>query len=169
MKRIMPEPGSEEELFQAKQKALQLLEFRDRSRRELKDKLLGAGFTENAAECAIAYAESFGYINDHRFASNYIFGHMHDRSREKILSVLQQKGISREIALAAWEETVAREDVDERGLLRKAVEKKVEENTRLRKKELRSLYGYLQRRGFRYEDIGPVLREMNITLEKDLF
>ena len=56
----------EEQLRQAKLKALRLLERIDRTEAQLREKLLQAEFDSEMVEKAIAYVKSFGYINDER-------------------------------------------------------------------------------------------------------
>ncbi|MBQ8304933.1 MAG: regulatory protein RecX [Blautia sp.] len=148
----------------ARHKALSLLEHKDRTERELRERLLRAGYGEEETEDAVAYAASYGYINDERYASNYIFGHMHGRSRGRILTELQQKGISREMAMAAWEETVGDEDTNEQQLLLDAILRKYPSGSELDHKKMRSLYGYLLRRGFSYEDIRSAISSLEIKI-----
>ena len=52
----------EEQLRQAKLKALRLLERMDRTEAQLREKLLQAEFDPEMVEKAIAYVKSFGYI-----------------------------------------------------------------------------------------------------------
>ena len=148
----------------ARHKALSLLEHKDRTERELRERLLRAGYGEEETEDAVAYAASYGYINDERYASNYIFGHMHGKSRGKILTELQQKGIPREMAAAAWEETVGDEDTSERQLLLETILRKCPAGSELDRKKMRSLYGYLLRRGFSYEDISSAISSLGIKI-----
>ena len=54
-------------LHRAKLKAMSLLKYQDRTRKELKDRLMRAEFPEFITEGAIAYVESFGYINDEEY------------------------------------------------------------------------------------------------------
>lgn len=143
-------------------KALRLLEKMDRTEKGLYEKLLQSGFSEDASSFAIAYVKSYGYINDKRYAVNYILHRIHEKSRQKIFQELQQKRIDREIMQEAWEEVSEREEPDERKLLRKTIEKKYESGTQLDEKAMRRLFGYLARRGFHSGDIFSVLEEMNI-------
>ena len=62
----------EEQLRQAKLKALRLLERMGRTEAQLREKLLQAEFDSEMVEKAIAYVKSFGYINDERYVRNYI-------------------------------------------------------------------------------------------------
>ena len=148
----------------ARHKALSLLEHKDRTEREMRERLHRAGFDEEDTEDAIRYAASYGYINDERYASNYIFGHMHTKSRGRILMELQQKGISKEMAMAAWEEVVGDEDYSEQQQLLDAIRRKYPPGAELERKKMQSLYGYLLRRGFSYEDISSAVSRLEIKI-----
>lgn len=153
----------EQQQKEARKKALKLLEHMDRTEKGLYDRLLRAGFPEVLAADAVAYVKDFGYVDDARYAVNYIMYRIHDRSRQKIFQELQQKGIDRQTIQTAWEEAAAIEEPDERELLRQMVEKKYAPGTQLDEKEMRRLFGYLARRGFRSGDIFSVLEEMGIS------
>lgn len=132
-------------------------------RRGLTDRLLRAGFSEELAEDAVSYVKDYGYINDRRYALNYIMYRIHDKSRQKIFQELSGKGIDRQTIQDAWEEAEELETPDERALLCQMIEKKYEPGAELDEREMRRLYGYLARRGFRSGDIFSVLEEMDIT------
>ena len=90
-----------EEQKNARRKAMLLLEHMDRTEKGLSDRLRQAGFSAEATEDAMNYVRSYGYLNDYRYAMNYITFHMGTKSRQKILQELLGKGIDRETALAA--------------------------------------------------------------------
>ena len=144
-----------------------LLEHMDRTEKGLSDRLRQAGFSEEAAEDAMNYVRSYGYLNDQRYAMNYISFRMGTKSRQKILQELAGKGIDRQTALAAWEEAAEVEEPDELAVLRTTVEKKYHPDTVLDEKEMRRLQGFLLRRGFSYGDIFHIFEEMNITCERN--
>ena len=150
---------------EARRKALRLLEHMDRTEKGLQERLIQGGFSEAAAEDAVAYVKDYGYVNDYRYALNYILYRIHSKSRQKIFQELLQKGISRDVASEAWEEASDLEEPDETRLLRTAIEKKCSPGDTLDDKAMRRLYGYLQRRGFRMGDITAVLDEMGISRE----
>ena len=89
-----------EERNRARKKAMRLLEHMDRTEKGLTDKLRQAEFSPEAVEDAIAYVKSYGYINDARYARTYISFRMETRSRQKILSELQLKGVDRQTAVS---------------------------------------------------------------------
>ena len=82
-----------EQQREARKKALRLLEHMDRTEKGLTDRLLRAGFSEELAEDAVSYVKDYGYINDRRYALNYIMYRIHDKSRQKIFQELSGKGI----------------------------------------------------------------------------
>ena len=146
----------EQQQKEVRKKALKLLEHMDRTEKGLYDRLLRAGFSEALAADAVAYVKDYGYVNDARYATNYIMYRIHDKSHQKIFQELQQKG-------SAWDEAAELEMPDERKLLRQMVEKKYAPGSSLDEREMRRLYGYLARRGFRSGDIFSVLEEMDIS------
>lgn len=66
----------------AKQKALAILKYMDRSEYELRSKLKQADYTEDIIERTIDYVRSYHYIDDHRFVSNYIKSKHKNKSKK---------------------------------------------------------------------------------------
>ncbi len=158
----MPLSGEEEK--RARRKAMQLLERMDRTEKGLREKLRQGGFSPEAVENAVDYVKSFGYIDDARYARNYISGRLGTRGRQRILQELYQRGIDRQTALDAYEETAQLQETDERETLRTAILRKYPEETSLSDKEMRRLYGFLIRRGFSAGDILQVMEELGIAV-----
>ena len=158
-----------EEQKSARRKAMLLLEHMDRTEKGLSDRLRQAGFSAEAVEDAMNYVRSYGYLNDLRYAENYISFRINSKSRQKILQELAGKGIDRETALSAWESAAEVETPYELAVLRSTVLKKYQEETVLDEKAMRRLQGFLLRRGFSYGDISHVLDEMHITCERSSY
>jgi regulatory protein len=158
-----------EEQKSARRKAMLLLEHMDRTEKGLSDRLRQAGFSAEAVEDAMNYVRSYGYLNDLRYAENYISFRINSKSRQKILQELAGKGIDRETALSAWESAAEVEAPDELAVLRSTVLKKCQEETVLDEKAMRRLQSFLLRRGFSYGDISHVLDEMHITCERSSY
>ena len=143
---------------EAKKKALRILERADRTRKELRDKLAAAGFEESAAEEAIAYVSSFGYLDDARYAENFIRRSVSHKSRARIMQELSARGVDRETASEAWETVTEDLPHDEQDMIRSLVDKKLQDPDP-DPAALRRLYAWLARRGFSGEDIRHVLEE----------
>ena len=156
-----------EEQKNARRKAMLLLEHMDRTEKGLSDRLRQAGFCAEAVEDAVAYVSSFGYVDDDRYAENYIAYRIQSKSKRKILQELLQKGVDKETAQAAWERASEYTQPDEQKVLKETVLKKCQPDTVLDEKEMRRLQGFLLRRGFGYSDISNVLEELQIRMESN--
>ncbi|MBQ4373989.1 MAG: regulatory protein RecX, partial [Lachnospiraceae bacterium] len=76
----------------AKRRAMHLLEKQDRTRKNLEDKLRESDYPQTAIDAAIAYVESFHYIDDERYARSYVHFHQEGKSKRRIQQDLMQKG-----------------------------------------------------------------------------
>ena len=143
-----------DERKKAKHRALYLLERMDRTEQELRRKL-EENYSEEVVEEAVEYVKSYHYIDDLRYAKNYISCKSTGKSRRQIeQELLLKKGISREILRQAYEES---EVPDERLLIRHWMEKKKIDPQTADRGELQRFYRFLCRRGFRTEDIRRAL------------
>ena len=81
----------------AKLRAMNLLKSRPYTERNLRDKLVQNGYPDCIVDIAIEYVSSFGYIDDHRYAEDFVFTYRERKSRKRMASELSAKGISRDI------------------------------------------------------------------------
>lgn len=147
----------------AKIRAMHLLEQGDRTKKGLQDRLTQNGYPPEAVEAAITYVESFHYIDDNRYAVNYIQNQGSKKGRARIMLELRNKGVSQEDIDQAFCET--EEDIDIREVIRELILKKRRTQEAMGEKERQKLYGFLMRRGFASSDILSVLREFAGTGE----
>ncbi len=148
------EPGKEAEksgdIKRARHRALHILERSDRTEQELRTKLL-QNYKPEAVEDAVAYVKQYHYLDDMRYAVNYLNSRGRVKSRRQVeQELLYKKGIARETLEAAIQEA---EPQDEREQIRLWMEKKQICPETASKEELRRFYLFLMRRGFRSEDI----------------
>ena len=80
-------------LKRAKKRAMHLLEDMDRSEVGLREKLKAGLYPEDLIEAAVTYVKSFGYLNDVRYAENFILARKSTKSKREILALLNRKGI----------------------------------------------------------------------------
>lgn len=140
----------------AKLRALHLLEQGDRTKKDLEEKLLKNGYPPEAAEAALAYVESFHYIDDKRYALSYIQNQSGRKGRARIQMELRRKGVPQEYIDQAFQEM--EEETDTEAVIRELVQKKRRGQGPMDEKEKQKLYGFLLRRGFSTSDILSVLR-----------
>ena len=132
----------------SRKRALNLLLKSDRTRSQLLQKLLTDGYPPEIAEQAVAYAESFGYIDDSRYARRYLDGPGGRKSRAAARMDLIRKGISSDLIDRILQETEAESEETEREKAVALARKRLGEPHRLDDKEYRRAYAYLARRGF---------------------
>lgn len=97
-------------LHRAKLKAMSLLKYQDRTKKELKERLMRAEFPEFITEGAVAYVESFGYINDEEYVRRYMEYKSGSKSKIQIKMDLRKKGITAETLERVFEEYEYEED-----------------------------------------------------------
>ncbi|HEY9574891.1 MAG TPA: regulatory protein RecX [Lachnospiraceae bacterium] len=150
----------EEEIKRAKRKALQILTRMDRSEYELKNSLQRSKFSEEAVFSAIEYVKSYGYLDDFRYACQYIRIHGVGKGKIRLKFELSNKGLEDEIIENAFLEV---EEFDEREGITTLLKKKWGKEEKPEQKELNKLVSYLLRRGYQSSDIWSVLRQENLT------
>lgn len=129
----------------------------DRTEAQLREKLQLAKFDEEIVEQTIAYVKGYGYLDDERYARNYISYRQSYKSRRQLIKELQfKKGVSSEIIEMVCEEL---EEHDEKELIRKQLQKKQYSPLSCDEKERQKLIASLMRKGFGIRDILSVMKE----------
>lgn len=146
-------------LKRARLYAMHLLEDMDRTESALREKLKKAMYPESAVEGAVEYVRSFGYLDDRRYAENFVLSRKDVKSRREIRALLLRKGIPPETADAALETCC--ESGGEYEAIRKIFRKKHFDPVKAGEAERQKIFGYLARKGFRYEDVRQVIQDYN--------
>lgn len=143
----------------AKKRALFLLEQRDCSEQQLREKLSRGEYPALCIDEAVAYVKKFHYLDDKRFACHYIRYSKEKYSRRQLEIKLKQKGISsRDVSFALEEEYPVRDsDSIETEQIKKLLQKRKYDSQGADEKEKQRTYAYLMRRGF---SSGKVLQMM---------
>ena len=149
-------------ILRAKKRGMNLLQKMDRTEADVRRKLSEGGYPPAAVDAAIEYLRSFHYIDDMRYASDYIRFKSQTFSRRQIMMKLSEKGISKDIIETAFSEF----DTDngdegngyEKALIRKLILKRCPQGAgSLDFEERRKLISYLYGKGFSLSDIDDVL------------
>lgn len=142
----------------AKQKALAILKYMDRSEFELRKKLKEAGYTEGIVDRTIEYLYEYNYINDERFALLLIKSKKSVKSKMILRMELLKKGISKELLDELLQrEYEDSEDDPELTAIRKAIAKKTRNIETLSQEEKQKLIASLYRKGFQMDKIKQIL------------
>ena len=141
--------------------ATKLLGMRLHSRSELRRKLVRGEYGDAVIDGVLDDLARMGYVDDQRFAKTKALSaaqHKHHGKRRAMVE-LMKSGVERETANRAVEDVY--EQTDSLALARQLVAK---QTPRLRKLDplvaRRRIVGMLQRRGFDYDTIRPVIDEV---------
>lgn len=138
----------------AEKRALHLLEKRDYTAEGLKRKLLEGGYSEENAELAIRQMESYRYLDDERYATQFISCYAERKTKRAIIAKLREKGIAKEVIEVAYEKFEAEGNmIDEENMAKNLLLKRGYHGEQLEKRELDRHAAYLLRKGFSASDI----------------
>ena len=143
--------------------ALALLEFRDRTERELRQKLKEREYSAEEINETVLFLKEYRYLDDEAYVDRYIRSCAARKSRRQIRADLERKGVSREIIDLQLQEKTVDEDSQIRKLLQK---KGYVPGKRLEPAEYRRIMGALGRRGFSGEAIRKAMESMRAELEE---
>lgn len=146
----------------AKLRAMNLLQGREYTTSQLRTKLQQGFYPPKIIEQAIDYVAGFHYIDDLRYAVDYITYHEDSRSRRRIEQDLQGKGIlaaTIEEAWQVWQENGGKQD--EQAMIRELLHKKhYDTEGETDWKERQKIYAFLARKGFSAEAIRKAIGGM---------
>ncbi len=142
-----------------KLRAMELLKKRSYTTEMLRRKLLEGHYPEAMVEEALSYVSSYGYLDDLRYAEEYIRCYSESKSKRRILQDLHTKGITAETAEEAWknhEESFA--PIDELSQIKDILRKKHFDPEKADYKETVKMMQFLYRKGYRTEHIQKCIR-----------
>lgn len=140
----------------AKDYAAKLLSFCDRSEKEIRERILKKGYSDEECEEAIAFCREYGYIDDMRYAMHYVHDAVEIRKHAaaRIRMELRQKGVGEECIEEALEAIT-----DELGMLVHEMQRRFGNLDFSDPKVKSKVYGYFARRGFKSRDIVRAMEE----------
>ena len=137
-----------------KLRAMNLLQKKDYTEKQLRDKLSEGLYPREIIDDAIHYVKAYHYLDDERYARDYITYHMSIRSKNRIIQDLSGKGISKDIFMPIVEELYVEEDSDvELDQIKKLLLKKHYDPELTEYKEKQKIMAFLMRKGFQMSDI----------------
>lgn len=143
----------------AKLRAMNLLMKKEYTEYELRKKLHDGEYPETVIDEAIDYIISYRYIDDLRYATDYITAHEDTRSRRRIEQDLMNKGISKatlEKAWISWENSGGEQN--EEAMIKKLLEKRKYNPETAEIKEQQRTYAFLMRKGFNSDTVRKMMR-----------
>lgn len=147
-----------------KQKAMDLLKLMDRTDFELRNKLSKAGYATPIVEHIMNYINGYKYINDARYAENYIRNYKEIKSKTILKMELKMKGVSRELIQEAFDAQY-NEGEDDELAIKKLIAKKVRNLNDMTESDYKKVMNFLLRKGFSYDQIK---RNLKVSYDDEL-
>ena len=157
--------NNDSDLAWIKYRALQILNRRMISERDLRKKLAIERKPASAVTDVLAQLKGYGFVDDFKYAGAYIRSQLNRgaKSRLYLKKKLWEKGINAEIAAASIEEELG--EYDETGAVIKLARKKYKTLQKLPPDKAKNrLINFLKGRGFGWDTIRAALDE---TIKKD--
>lgn len=86
-----------DELKKCKNSALRIIEKSYKTKKEIEEKLLAKGFTDDIISSTLTFLKEYNFVDDNRYASLYVKDKMKNQGRNKIKYSLIKKGLSKEV------------------------------------------------------------------------
>jgi len=155
------DPVSDDDRSKARESALRLLSVRARSKGELLDRLRRKGFDAEVSAAVVASLAEVGLVDDEAFARAWADEKVRLRpvGPRRLVQELLLKRVNRDLATRVARETFS--EHSELDLARKAAERKTRVSGGVDGAKRRArLHSFLIRRGFSYEVVSVVLKEL---------
>ncbi|MBR4581724.1 MAG: RecX family transcriptional regulator [Lachnospiraceae bacterium] len=150
MKQVLPK--------RAMDRAYKLLMSRDYTVKQLREKLAGDEYPEEIIDDTVEKLKEQKYLDDDRFAENYIFWKSKTKSRKRMMMDLKQRGIDFDFSSNKYDELLGKNDIDsEEEIIRVFLDKKGFSPELATFEEKQKMMQTLLRKGFSYESIHHIL------------
>ena len=146
-------------------RAMALLKNKDYTRKGLEDKLKEGYYPDKCIEHALEYVSRFGYINDERFAENYVNFKAGNKPRRQIELKLKQKGVNSDIIRRICDEFYMDNSDIELEQAKAFVERKHIDLANADYKEIQKVKAALFRKGFSMDIINKALDSKGLFLD----
>lgn len=139
--------------------ALYLIEFKDRTEKELRDKFREKGYDENDTEDEIEFLKNYGYINDKRYAEHFTHDAINIKKwgKMRIRTELLRKGVDRETIDNIIEDAFFEVGND---LVLTQMQTRFKNSDFSNIKERTRIFNFFMRRGFSPDEIKGAMNKM---------
>ena len=141
----------------ARLRCMNILKTADKTEYQLRQKLTQDGYPQEIADDAIEYVRSYHYIDDLRYARNYIGGRAGVKSKAQLKADLLSRGVPSDLADQALEDLG--EDA-EKEKIRTWMQKKHLDPESASREEIEAFVRFLMRKGFSYGQVKNALTDI---------
>lgn len=149
----------------ATKRAMELLTKKDYTEKKLRDKLADGLYSDDIIDAAIDYVKSYNYLDDERYARDYVSYNIEYRSKNRIKQDLMTRGIPKDIidsVLAEFTDEQCR-DAEMEQIGRLLVKKHY--NTSMDYKDKQKIIAFLLRKGYSMDAIRSAMNNDDIYFE----
>ncbi len=132
-------------LPRAKDKALSLLKYGNRTTKELSQRLEQAGYPAVIIRQVLEFLKEYRFLDDKAYVQSYIELHGQKKSRMQMQQELGRKGILKEMFEQAWEERP--EEMEEQAL-KALMQKRMRTKGPVTKENFQKHYAFFARKGY---------------------
>jgi len=144
-------------------RAVLLLQNRSHSEMELIQKLRNKGFEMDDIQKAVELLKEYHYIDDEKFAAEYIRSKKVKDSKRKIMMALYQKGVASETAEHAYNATSEETDEGNEYLaIKNSIERYLRRKSVSNAEEKNKLMAHLYQKGFLIGDIQNAVNKLDL-------
>ena len=146
-------------MISLRESALRLIAVKDRTEKEIRDRLLEKGYNADEIESEIQFLKEYNYINDLRYCEHFANDcvNLKKWGKARIKAELIRKGIDREMAENAAEEASTESD----DIVLSQMQKRFKDADMGNPKERARIFGYFARRGFSPEEIKGAMNKIS--------
>ncbi len=146
-------------MISARDYALNVVGFKDRTEKEIREKLTQKGYDENTIEEEILFLKNYGFIDDSRYAERFTHDAINIKKwgRARIKTELLRKGIEREIVENTIEDAFS--EIDDERLISE-MQKRFKNSDFSNIKERTRIFNFYMRRGFSPDEIKGAMNRM---------
>ena len=149
----------------ATKRAMELLVKKDYTEKKLRDKLADGLYSDDIIDAAIDYVKSYNYLDDERYARDYVAYNIEFRSRNRIKQDLISRGVPKDIIQNVLEEFTDEEsrevEVDQ---IKKLLVKKHYDPS-MDYKDKQKIIAFLLRKGYPMDAIRSAINNDDIYFE----
>lgn len=146
-------------MISARDYALKVIGFKDRTEKEIREKLTQKGYEEIIIEDETEFLKSYGFINDSRYAERFTHDAINIKKwgKARIKTELLRKGIEREIIENTIEDIFSEIDDDR---IFTEMQKRFKNSDFSNMKERTRIFNFYLRRGFSPDEIKGAMNRM---------
>lgn len=146
-------------MISARDYALKVIGFKDRTEKEIREKLAQKGYDEITIEDETEFLKSYGFINDLRYAEHFTHDAINIKKwgKARIKTELLRKGIDREIVENTIEDIFSELDDDR---IFTEMKKRFKNSDFSNIKERTRIFNFYLRRGFSPDEIKGAMNRM---------